>query len=577
MNTTSHKRLYGLSLASITVALAGCFGGSSTPPPDVIVPPPAAAAQPVALQALVKNAATGLPVTLTAPDKVTLVVYGADAAKIVDANGVSLYSAANGFAGPVSAASGFFTVYLKPGTPVPSQMSVRLVASAKGFVNSSADLVIKSTDLKTDGSTTGIDVNIALVNQTAPPPSVTVVSTPITVTNGTTAAVISTNKTPESTAVVNGATVSLGSATVVVPATTVIYADAAKTIPLPAGTTAVNVTYNNNTTASSLATFPGGFQVSQSATGTALAAPAAFISGGFASIEVASTAANGTVTLAKTFDKPLSVTIPIPKATINPQTGLAVKAGDSIPIFSYDTTTGAWTALKLTNGTLVTGTLGALDTSNNTFPVVFATDHLTYMSPGWVTAADQQCSDAAITVVGASGRALELAAVRMGNGWYDVWRLDSDTAAPASQLSNIGTAPRNTPVELSALQNGVFVGSRIVPDLCASGITLTVTPATPPVVAVNVLVRDVCSNSTASPAPSTLRPGVSVNAFNAASGNESVMTGTNGVATFPLIVGSTYTIAVPDPFNYSQPYTVLSTTNSIAVDRAVTCQVVSGS
>ncbi|MFZ4481120.1 MAG: hypothetical protein ACOYNZ_14635, partial [Rhodoferax sp.] len=465
------KSFYAVALFAAAAVLSGC-GSSSSTPTEVVVPPPARAVLGVALQTTVHDAATGLPIKPTAPEQVTVVIYGADANKVVNIDGVSLYSAANGFAGPVTAASGLFTIYLKPGTPVPAQMALRLVASAKGFVNSSADLVIKSTDLKTDGTTTAIPVDIALVNQTAPPPTVVVVATPIVVTNGTTAATASTNKTPESTTVVGGATVSLGSATVVVPATTTIYADAAKTVPLPAGSTSVNVTYNNNTAVTSLATFPGGLTVSQSASGTPLAAPAVFITGGFASIEVVSTAADGTVTKAKTFDKPLSVTIPIPKATINPQTGKLVAAGDVIPIWSYDTTTGAWSVLKLNNGTLVSGTLGALDTSNNTFPVTFATDHLTYMSPGWVTAADQQCSNAAITIAGAKGNRLDLLATRSGNGWLSDWVLAADAAKPATALSNIGAAPRNTPVTIEAYQGNTLVGTLTVGDLCASGITL---------------------------------------------------------------------------------------------------------
>ena len=565
--------IFGLFVAAAVGTLVGCGSSSSTP--TQVVVPPSVKSQAVALQTVVQDAATGLPVAPAAPEKVTLVVYGADANKVVDINGVSLYSAANGFAGPVTASNGLFTLYFNPGTPVPAQMSLRLVASAKSFVNSSSDLVIKSTDLHTDGTTTPIDVSITMVSQTAPPPSVTVVTAPIAVTNGTTPAAVSTNKTPESTVVVGGATVSLGSATVAIPATTTVYADAAKTVPLPAGTTTVNITYNNNTTATSLATFPGGLTISQSATGAPLATPSVFVTGGFASVEVISTAPNGTVTKAKTFDKPISVTIPVPKGTINPRTGLPVAAGDATSVWSYDSTTGAWSVLKLTNGTIVTGILGALDTSNNTFPVAFVTDHLTYFSTGDVLAPTQQCSNAAITIAGAAGNMLNISASRVGGGWSDQGTLDANTAKPATALFTIGSAPTGQAV-VTAYQGSNLVGTVTVSDLCASGNTLPVTPAAVPTSALNVTVRDVCNNSTTSPSPFTPRPGVTVNAT-IVGGSDSALTGTNGIATFTsLTVGATYTISVGDPFNYTNGYTVLSTGNSISVDRGVTCQIVTG-
>ena len=562
------RSLYGLTLTAV-LALSGCLGGSSSPPADVVVPPPAVTAPGVALQAVVKDASTGGLVTPVAPAVVTVSVYGADANKVVSYDGASLYSATNGFAGPFTTANGLLIIYVKPGTPVPSQMSLRVVASANGFVTSSDDVVIKSTDLNSDGSTKGIDVSISLVKVSAPPPSVTVVTAPVTVTAGVSPPTVTSSTTPASTAVVNGATVNLGSAAVAVPATTTIYADAAKTTPLPAGSTALTVTYNNSVTSNSLAAFPGGFSMSQDSTGATLAAPAVFVTAGFVSIELAVTAPNGTVTQAKTFDKPLNVTIPIPSGTINPATKLPMKAGDTISVWSYDSTTGAWAVLKLTNGTIVRGTLGALDTSNNTFPVTFATDHLTYFSTGEIVAASESCTNATLTVAGAGGNLLTFQAAKVGGGWSSQMTLAADSAKPATATVSIGSAPATSAV-VNAFQGTTLVGTATFANLCDSN-TLTVTPATIASSTLNVTVRDVCDGK---PSVFTLPRGVGVFAT---PGNYSVLTGTNGIATFPaLTVGTSYTITVNAPYNYSATSTVAGTGNSITVDRTVTCQIITG-
>lgn len=573
MKITTRTRFYGLALAAITVALAGCFGGSSTPPPDIIVPPPVVTAPPVVLQAAVKDASTGALVSPTSPAVVTISVYGTDANKVVDINGTSLYSASTGFAGPLTTSSGLLAIYVKPGTPVPSQMNLRVVASANGYVTSSDDVVIKGTDVKTDGSTTGVDVSISLVKVSAPPPSVTVVTAPITVTAGVSPATVTTNKTPESTAVVNGATVNLGSATVAVPATTTIYADAAKTVPLPAGTTTVSVTYNNSVTSNSLAAFPGGLSMSQSETGAALSTPSVFVTAGFASIEVASTAANGTVTQAKTFDKPLAVTIPIPQGTIDPVTDLPMKVGDVIPVWSYDSTSGAWSVLKLNNGTIVTGTLGALDTSNNTFPVTFATDHLTYFSLGKNVPPAKTCSNAALTVNGAQGKALDFVITKQSGGWSYQGTLAADSAAPASATLAIGSAPTGA-VTVTVYQDNTALSGYTVSNLCtATAPAVSVSPRQTPTSTVTINVRKVCTQDSTAITPVQ---GVSVIATDS-SGRfaKNWITGTAGVAQLAgLIVGSTYTFKVTGFADVS--YTVLASGNSVTMSQPVSCTVVSG-
>ncbi|MFZ4481906.1 MAG: hypothetical protein ACOYNZ_18660, partial [Rhodoferax sp.] len=102
----------------------------------------------------------------------------------------------------------------------------------------------------------------------------------------------------------------------------------------------------------------------------------------------------------------------------------------------------------------------------------------------------------------------------------------------------------------------------------ASGITLNVTPLAVPVASVSVTVRDVCSNDTTK---FTNAGGVSVFA-NSSSESVSALTASTGVGTLvDLVVGATYAITIPTPYNYSANYTVLSSGNAIAVNRSVSC------
>lgn len=571
---TTKTWFYGLASTIVAITIAGCWGGSSAPPPPVVVPPAAKASLPVALQVVVENSATKLPIAPTAPETVSLSVYGADANKVVNIDGASLYSATNGFAGPLTDANGVFSVYVKPGSPVPSKISLRLVANAKNFNGSSAELVINASDIKTDGTTTSIPVSIPLVAEAAPPPSVKAAASPVTMTSGTTAAAAITTKTADSSAVVSGATVNLGSATTVIPASTKIYTDASKTVALPAGTTSVAVTYSNSTSEESLATIPGNFTVSQNVTGDALATPSVVIFAGYVDIVISSTAADGTVAVAKTLDKPITVTVSIPKATDNPVTGLPAAAGDSIPIWTYNSVTGAWTRLKLNDGTLVNGTLGALDTTTNTFPVPFSTDNLSGKAPGWPVTPAQQCDTASFNVTGAQGYAMTFEATRAHGGFSIEKFLPANPAKPASANIVLGTAPHAAVTVNAYLEfNGALVGTANFPDFCGSTNSMDVTAGVnsqPLPTDVNFTVRDVCSNDATK---TTLVKGADIAASASSVGSQTTMSDVNGTATLKLVVGTTYLITgYADNLNY----TVVSGTNAVSLNKSVSCQVISG-
>jgi hypothetical protein len=256
-----------------------------------------------------------------------------------------------------------------------------------------------------------------------------------------------------------------------------------------------------------------------------------------------------------------------------------MKAGDVIPVWSYDSTSGAWSVLKLNNGTIVTGTLGALDTSNNTFPVTFATDHLTYFSLGKNRPPAQTCSNATLTVNGAQGKSLDFVITRQSGGWSYQGTLAADAAAPASATLTIGSAPTGAVVVTVNQDNTLLVnfpstGNPAVANLCASPApAITVSPRSTPTSSVTVNLRKVCSQDSTAFTPVS---GVTVNAID--SGGRRVArwtTGSAGTAPFSsLIVGSTYTFKAAGFTDTS--YTVLTSGNSVTMSQSVTCNVVSG-
>jgi len=228
----------------------------------------------------------------------------------------------------------------------------------------------------------------------------------------------------------------------------------------------------------------------------------------------------------------------------------------------------------LNNGTIVTGTLGALDVSNNTFPVTFATDHLTYFALGDNLPPAQTCTNAALTVSGAQGKALDFVITKSGGGWSYQGTLAANATAPASATLNIGSAPTGAVVVTVNQDNTLLADFSTVTNLCASPAqAITVVPRSTPVSTVTVSLREVCSqNSTAF----SVVPGVAVAAVTAsgiAAGNQP--TGPTGTVSFSgLQVGSIYTLKA-DGFPIT-PYTVLASGNSVTISKSVSCSVITG-
>lgn len=151
------------------------------------------------------------------------------------------------------------------------------------------------------------------------------------------------------------------------PENTIIKDDSGK--PLVGKVTA-NIGFFNNQSPSSFSSFPGGLS-NASVDVNGKNKDGYFMTGGFTSIELTDEKGNK----ASTFSKPMEITMQIPKGTINPETGVEIKEGDKIGIWSYETKTGEW---KYENEGLV----GALGTNNN-FTVKYNASHLSYWNLDW--------------------------------------------------------------------------------------------------------------------------------------------------------------------------------------------------
>ena len=132
------------------------------------------------------------------------------------------------------------------------------------------------------------------------------------------------------------------------------------------------VHYDANTTES----FPGGLTAlvenAPDKNGTEQEAEVNFISAGFTSIQMTDDNGNSV----KKFEgQKIEIAMTLPKDTINPETGVVVKIGDEIPIWSYDVESGKWQYEEM-------GEVADVNDSKN-FAVIYKASHLSYWNLDW--------------------------------------------------------------------------------------------------------------------------------------------------------------------------------------------------
>lgn len=248
-------------------------------------------------------------------------------------------------------------------------------------------------------------------------------------------------------------------ASIKVPVGTIIKDEAGN--PLT-GTITATIVYCTNQTEESLLSFPGGFSVTTNTNG--VIDQTAFLTAGFASIEIK----DGAGRIAALFSPPINITIQTNANTVNPETNDKIKAGDSVPVWSYDLESCVWNFEK---DVIFIG-----PDSHENYLVSFSTDHLTLWNLDWWL--EPLCEyTRKINIVGKPvGYPIRLVLTLLESPGY-IWdcysnygQYETDNWVQWHWVG--GGPPAGRPCLLEAYDgynNSVLVGSLIIDDLCGSG------------------------------------------------------------------------------------------------------------
>lgn len=257
-----------------------------------------------------------------------------------------------------------------------------------------------------------------------------------------------------------------------------------------AGNLTMVATMFSNASEDSLQSFPGGFIANVSAPSVELAGVSdnagAFITGGFAQFNVT----DGLGRSIKKFDKPISVSIDLPKGSKNLD-DVELSAGDTYPVWSYDDSLGVWNFEA--NGEITEKT----PFDPNFFQVSFSTQHLS----SWNLDHYGSTCDAIINFTGRpAGDVRPLDVVITG---LTGQRFSHSLSISDSQL-NLVRIVRAAKVRVVVRDAGKIVGSKTNIKLCdASPITV---PMSLPIVTtgkVRVEVSEACPDGSDERALST--------------------------------------------------------------------------
>ncbi|MEW6778101.1 MAG: Ig-like domain-containing protein, partial [Bdellovibrionota bacterium] len=273
------------------------------------------------------------------------------------------------------------------------------------------------------------------------------------------------------------------SAALEIPAGTIL-TDAAGA-PLTGRLTA-RITFFNNTTPGSLLSFPGGLgvEIAESEEGGP-DLDAAFLSGGFLAAEIR----DETGKSAKNFSEPVTLSIQMAGGTVNPETAAPVEAGDTIPVWSYETETGKWFFEER-------GTVAGPNAAGN-FQVAFEATHFSYWNLDWKAAV---CGDM-WAGSGAAPWKLHLARSPATAGlplsftvqWSSEYGYLSRTTPIPDDVIDFYRIPRGIPLKFTAQHNGVPVGEMDVTlDASCTPVTMPIDFPPPPVADVPVAVSGNC-------------------------------------------------------------------------------------
>lgn len=240
-----------------------------------------------------------------------------------------------------------------------------------------------------------------------------------------------------------------------------------------------------------LEAFPGGFAVavenpavvnsSEGAGSLGDDGQLTFMSAGFVSVEIVD---QDTREKVKSFNSPncsdgsggtsvdisgcVSVTMTIPKTTINPLTGSVVKEADKIPIWSFDVETGLWTYEAFSTE------YAGITSSGENWLVKYPVTHLSYWNLDFFTSGDGVCNGE-LSILDASSTYPNRAKVTLSVSGYSQ-TYDYDGSGNIKFYN--APAKVDLKVKFSSDYDGEeFHVSDTIKDICASDLTsITVTP-----------------------------------------------------------------------------------------------------
>ncbi len=138
---------------------------------------------------------------------------------------------------------------------------------------------------------------------------------------------------------------------------------------IPSNTVSTQVVQYGTGNEESLSSFPGSFTPENVTLQTGTSTPGTFVTAGFVAIDME---AGGKKV--KSFTKPIEVNVGINTELINPETNEKVKEGDTIPTWSFESSTGEWKEEGV--ATVVKGSDGKLIAT-------FKASHLSYWNLDW--------------------------------------------------------------------------------------------------------------------------------------------------------------------------------------------------
>ena len=187
---------------------------------------------------------------------------------------------------------------------------------------------------------------------------------------------------------------------------------------------------------------------------------AIFIPAAFVSVEITDESGKN----AKTFDKPVEVSLQIPGDTYNPETDTTIRNGDILPIWNYDEEKATW--LYYTGGT-VSG-----PDENGNFDIPFTVTHFSYWAAGWEDKASEMCEEGLTIHIIGEFTTVEVRIFKQSDGAY--FSSLGKRVNSTDPFVHLPKSPRNIPVTIEAWYGFDIVGSVNIENLCGEDVNLEV-------------------------------------------------------------------------------------------------------